>query len=200
MIRATDASLWHHAPVHLFVPNSVYMVTAGIHRKDHLFGDADRLRLMQGVLFTVMDRRRWLLEAWAIFSNHYHWIAQSPASDGDVGGLVRELHSKSAVALNRIDGSPGRKVWYQYWDTCLTIETSYFARLNYVMQNPARHGIVRKSELYPFCSANWFAQKAPSALQRKLASYGSDRVNVGDEFEPLWEEAAPSKLRFDAQG
>jgi putative transposase len=31
---------------------------------------------------------------------------------------------------------------YEFWDTRLTFEKSWFARLNYVHQNPVKHGLV----------------------------------------------------------
>ena len=61
---------------------------------------------------------------------------------GSLRDLVREIHSRTAIALNRHDATPGRKVWHNFWDTRLTHERSYFARLNYVHQNPVKHGLV----------------------------------------------------------
>jgi putative transposase len=185
MAELSERTEWQHAPVHLFVPNTVYMVTASTYQKLHLFRTHDHLRLLHKTMIAVMERRGWELEAWALFSNHYHLIAKSPAENGDVRGLVRELHSKSALAINRFDETPARRVWFQYWDTCLTLENSYYARLNYVMQNPAHHGLVRNAQLYPRCSANWFAQNQASAFRSKVESFGFSRVSVIDDFEPV---------------
>jgi len=32
------------------------------------------------------------------------------------------------------------ELWYEFWDTHLTFEKSWLARLNYVHQNPVKHG------------------------------------------------------------
>ena len=42
------------------------------------------------------------------------------------------------MRLNRIDDTPGRRVMYKFWDTRLTFEKSWLARLNYVHQNAVK--------------------------------------------------------------
>lgn len=52
------------------------------------------------------------------------------------------LHEKTAKWINRLENAVGRKVWHNFWETRLTYEKSYLARLNYVHQNPVKHGLV----------------------------------------------------------
>src|SRR6185295_13265442 len=52
------------------------------------------------------------------------------------------LWQLEAWAAFTIDNATGRQVWYNFWDTKLTFENSYLARLNYVHQNPVKHGLV----------------------------------------------------------
>ena len=51
------------------------------------------------------------------------------------------LHEDTAEEINRCDGTANRTVWFNFWDTKLTFETSYLARLNYVHQNAVKHGL-----------------------------------------------------------
>jgi putative transposase len=180
-------ALWYHAPVHLFVPGSIYILTGATLHKQHFFRGSERLAILRDVLFQVCDQRGWELRAWALFSNHYHLITKAPEDNGDLGRLVQHFHSGTAKAVNRLDGSPGRKVWYQYWDRCLSYERSYLARLNYVIQNPVKHGLVPVAEQYPFCSAGWFAAHTTPAQRRKVASFRYDKIAevANDDFVPL---------------
>jgi len=75
-------------------------------------------------------------------ANHYHFVALIPEAP-TFRRLIRHLHTLTATEANRFDNSQGRKVWFQYWDTELTFEKSYLARLSYVHQNPveARPGV-----------------------------------------------------------
>ena len=132
------------------------MVTAATYLKAHHFTPRSRLDLLHDALLTRAEEYGWRLQAWAVFSNHYHFVAISPDDPGNLPRFLGHLHSRTTDALNCLDGTPGRKVWFQYWDTHLTLRTSYYARLRYVHENPVRHGLVRVATAYPRCSAAWF--------------------------------------------
>ena len=113
------------------------------YQKLHHFRSASRLEVLHRGLLKLAARSGWELEAWAVFSNHYHFVARSPEHEPTAQGLVAmlsELHKKTSEWVNRLDAAPGRQVWFNYWDTRLTFQRSYLARLNYVHQNPARVG------------------------------------------------------------
>ena len=161
------------------------MVTAGTYRKMHHFRERQRLDVLQRGLLSVCRDFGWRLEAWAVFSNHYHFVAASPGDDGarSLPPMLGKLHSKTAAWINRLDGAPGRKVWHNFFETRLTHEPSYFARLNYVHQNPMRHGLVRVANDYPWCSARWFERAATRAQVATIYRFKTDRVNVPDDYE-----------------
>ncbi len=160
------------------------MVTAGTLHKQHFYLGHARLATLEAALFDTAGQRGWELHAWALFSNHYHLIAQAPPHDGDVGRFAQQLHSRASIDLNKMDDTLGRRVWYQYWDKGLTFEKSYYPRLNYVMQNPVRHGVVTMAHQYPYCSAHWFSMHSTAAYQKKVESFRFERLQVFDEYEP----------------
>ena len=173
---------WPHAPTHRLTETGIYMVTAGTYRKQPLFRDAPRLRMLHDALLTVAANHGWRLEAWAVFQNHYHFVAAASVDASTLALFIRELHSRTAVALNRHDAMPRRRVWHNYWDTQLTHETSYLARLNYVHQNPVKHGIVPVAADYPWCSAAWFERTATPAQVKTIYAFKTDRIRVQDDF------------------
>jgi putative transposase len=157
-------------------------VTAGTYGKQHFFQTPDRLSFLQDQLLSLALQYGWRLQAWAVFSNHYHFVALSPDDPASLRSFLRHLHSVPAREMNRLDATPGRSVMYQFWETHLTFERSYFARLNYVHQNPVKHGLVLDATLYPWCSAAWFARTAPPAFYKMIASFKIDRISVVDDF------------------
>jgi len=173
---------WAHAPAHLFVPNSAYIVTAGTYHKAMLFDTAEKRDFLLQSLFKEAERWEWGLQAWAVMANHYHFVAHAPEAAETLKRLITSLHSKTAIWLNKKDGAPGRKVWFQYWDTCLTYQRSYLARLNYVHHNPVKHGLVTDAAEYPWCSMAWFEEKARAGFRKTVLSFKYDRVNVRDDF------------------
>lgn len=156
------------------------------YEKVHYFRGAKRLRILQRGLLTVADKFGWQLEAWAAFSNHYHFIAPSPAAAGDATSLnpmLRMLHAKLAGWVNKLDSTMERKVWFNYWETRLTHQRSYLARLNYVHQNAVKHGLVPVACQYPWCSAAWFERTASTAMVKSIYRFKTDKVSLADEFE-----------------
>jgi putative transposase len=178
---------WPHAPTHQFHERGTYFVTAATHLKQHHFRGAQRLQVLHRGLLSVIERFGCQLEAWAVFSNHYHFVAHSPPAETDatsLGDMLHVLHVKTAEWVNKLDGAPGRKVWFNFWDTQLTHQRSYLARLNYVHQNAVKHGLVPMACQYPWCSAAWFERTASPATVKSIYRFKTDRISVADDFEP----------------
>ena len=172
---------WPHAPVHRLGHGGAFMVTCGTYLKAHHFRGDDRLDLLQDTLLRVADELDWRLQAWAIFSNHYHFVAISPDDAKSLIKLIKRLHGATAVQLNRLDATPGRKVWHQYFDRELTYQTAYLPRLKYVHENAVHHGLVTAATQYQWCSAAWFERTADTPFYRTVESFKTDRLEVGDD-------------------
>jgi putative transposase len=175
---------WPHAPLHRLTETGAYMVTAGTYQKAHCLWNPQRLDLMQNALLATADEFGWRLAAWAVMSNHYHFLAASPEDPESLSVFLRKLHSQVAKRLNELDGTTGDRVWYQYFETHITFDRSYYARLKYVNENPVHHGLVAAASNYRWCSAAWFQREANSAFQKTIASFKIDRIKVIDPFVP----------------
>ena len=173
---------WPHAPIHQLTMGSVYMITAATIHKIPIFTSPAKLTIVENALLSMAKAYFWHLEAWAIFSNHYHFIARGQDDSLPLEQLIHRLHSNTARKANELDGSVGRRVWYNFWDTRLTFQKSYMARLNYVHQNPVKHGLVQKASNYQWCSAAWFERTASAAMVNTIYGVSIDKVNVYDEF------------------
>jgi putative transposase len=173
---------WPHSPVHRLSENGAYIVTCGTHYKHPLFQDHDRLSFLRDALLKLAIRYNWQMQAWSVLSNHYHFVALASQNGSSLPKFLAHLHTMSAAHVNKIDGTPGRKVWFQYWDTLITYEKSYFARLNYVHNNPVKHGLVKVATEYPWCSASWFERTAEESFCKAVSSFKTDSVNVRDDF------------------
>jgi putative transposase len=173
---------WPHGPSHLFQAGHTYFVTAGTYGKRKVFDTPDRRDHLLRTIFSEAMRYNWLLEAWAVFANHYHIVAVAPEDPRSLSLFLRTVHSKTALWVNAQDATSGRKVWFQYRDTCLTYERSYLARLHYVHRNPEQHGMAKDAENYPWCSMAWFARNAPRSYVNTVLSFKTDKLKVEDDF------------------
>jgi putative transposase len=173
---------WPYNPAHWFEETGTYIVTAGTYNKEHFFHSESRLEMLQKTLIELSMKYNWQLKAWAIFSNHYHFIASNNEDSNSFKKLITEYHKTTALKINERDNLVGRRVWYQYSDTYLSFRNSYMTRLNYVINNAVKHKIVEVASDYPYCSANWFKAYAPKSFQESISNFKIDKVNIYDEF------------------
>ncbi len=158
------------------------MVTAGTLHKVHRFHDAPRRDMLELSLLTLAQKYRWQIEAWAVFSNHYHLVCRGCPDSASLGLYLKHLHADTARSLNRLDEAEGRTVWHNFWETKLTFETSYFARLHYVHANAVKHGLAVVASHYRWCSAAWFERVATTAQVQTIYSFNIDEISVDDDF------------------
>ena len=157
------------------------MVTAATTHKEHIFTTTAKLSLVQEELLSLAKIYQCQLEAWAVFVNHYHFVARS-SEDKSLKKFLQHLHSNVTRKTNRLDDTPGRQVWYNFWDKKLTYERSYFSRLNYVHQNAVKHGLVLVANQYPWCSASWFERTASPATIKTIYSFKVDQLKIDDDY------------------
>jgi putative transposase len=158
------------------------MITAGTYQTRHHFRSPERLNLLHGALLDTAAEFRWSLQAWAVLANHYHFVATSVEDGKSLRRLLSKLHMITADQVNPLDSTPGRQVWFQFWDTQLTYQRSYLARLKYVIDNPVHHGIVRDAREYPWCSAAWFERVASPAFFKTVSGLKTARLRIEDDF------------------
>jgi putative transposase len=158
------------------------MITAATLHKQHVFSSPQKLDLLQAELISLAKRYDWHLHAWAVFPNHYHFIARSERETPQLAEFISHLHSSTASELNRLDQRSGRRIWHNFWDSKLTYERSYLARLSYVHRNPVKHGFVVVANQYRWCSAAWFERTAAPAIVKTIYGFKIDRLNVADDY------------------
>jgi putative transposase len=158
------------------------MVTAGTYQKTHHWNTPERLDFLLEALFVRAAEFGWQMQAWAILSNHYHFVATAPENPASLSKFLSKLHMTTSKKLNEWDATPGRKVWYQFWDSHITFEKTYLARLNYVNHNPAHHGAAENAADYRWCSAQWFVENAASPLQASVENCRTEKLHVMDDF------------------
>ena len=181
-----DEIPWPHAPEHRLSERGTYFVTASTYLRSHHFAGKTRLAVLHRGLLKVAANFGWQLEAWAVFSNHYHFVAHSPADEDSAKNLSRMLgllHEKTARWINRLDSARNRKVWHNFRETRLTYEKSYLARLNYTHQNPVKHGLVPVANQYPWCSARWFERTATPAQIKTIYRFKTSQLKLPDDFD-----------------
>ncbi|MFM8285892.1 MAG: hypothetical protein ACKOGA_04105, partial [Planctomycetaceae bacterium] len=91
---------WPHAPEHRLSESGTFIVTAGTYHKDHLFRGHDRLDFLRDQLLLRLRENGWKIEAWAVFSNHYHFVAHASPQCTELAGLLNQFHWDTAEQIN----------------------------------------------------------------------------------------------------
>ena len=178
----TSTKDWPHAPIHRLGSSGVYMITGATLYKRRLFSTSEKLTLLENEILTLAKIYNWQLEAWSVFNNHYHLIARGAADTKRLDAYLNNLHSNTARDLNYLDRCNGRKIWFNFWETRLTYERSYLARLNYVHQNAVKHGLVTVASQYQWCSAAWFERTASPATVKTIYGFKTDKLKIPDDY------------------
>jgi putative transposase len=173
---------WPHAPPHRMLQPGTYMITGATYKKIHYFKQENHLSLLQTTLLDLLPQYAWEIQAWAIFPNHYHFIASNKDIPSNLKTMISHFHAVTAKKINQHDNMTDRQIWFQFWDTFLSYPASYFSRLKYVHQNAVHHKIVERAEEYPWCSASWFQNQAPPSFQKTVNRFKTDLLNIQDEF------------------
>jgi putative transposase len=173
---------WPHAPSHRFESAGTYIVTSGTYRKEPLFRSPERLDFLLKQLFERAVEHGATLQAWSVFPNHYHFVAVF-TDPQTIRPMIRSLHSITARQINQADRAPGRRVWFQYWDSHISFQNSYYARLKYVHENAVHHRVVEHATNYRWGSAAWLERNSRSAFRSTILSFPCDQISISDEFE-----------------
>jgi putative transposase len=146
--------IYSNNPPHLFRKNSKYFITAATYKKIHYFKSDESKQIILDSILDTFSKFNWIIENWVILDNHYHLMADVKDNPNDLSRIIKNIHRFTAIQIkkNNPQAKQAEKIWYNYWDTCITYEKSYLARINYIWHNPVKHGYVENPEDWKFGS------------------------------------------------
>ena len=145
-----------HNPPHLFLSDTFYMLTASTYeRAPVMFSERRKMDWIEAFL-KAGEIYKWQIIAWVVLDNHYHAILKSPKNAHTLSKFVSSYHKFTSRKWNEEDQVSERKLWWNYWDTCLRSENDFYNRLQYVFWNPVKHGLSDTPEEYAFSNYKEF--------------------------------------------
>ena len=172
-----------HNPPHLFKGYSKYFITVATYRrKDILKPDIIKLKLLEEIE-NNFQKYNWGIDDWVILDNHYHLMSQAPKNSQELPFIFRDIHRQTSHFIKKINKKKtGEKCFHNYWDTCITFQNSYFARLNYIFYNPVKHGYVKDAKDYKWGSYYYRYKYQKDYLLTLRKTYKWDMISVPDSF------------------
>lgn len=148
-------------PPHLFLENQIYFISARTQYKHSYFNTNQKKKILSSVINEATKRFQVEVYAWTILANHYHLLCKFQNSK-DLSKFIQNIHINSARLVNKLENSPGRRIWFNYWDRCMRNEKDFWKHFNYIHHNPVKHGYIENQDLvknYQFCSYQQWLKK-----------------------------------------
>jgi putative transposase len=172
----------HNRPSHLKQNDSFYFITGRtIEGQWFLRSDSYKQILLQKIQEKTV-KFGYKLIAYVILNNHYHLVLQI-LDAGNISKFMAELNGASSREINIADHVLNRKIWWNFYDHIIRDEADFFKHLNYIHQNPIKHGQADDLD-YPFSSYNaWVKKKGVAYLEHAFEKYPIiDFKSFNDEF------------------
>jgi len=179
--RRRELRPWHSQP-HIDSGNGDYLLTAACYEHvAHLGYSAKRMGEFETELLTILDELSTKVYAWVILPNHYHAVVRTPKVKVILKRLGK-LHGRTSFEWNGEENGRGRQVWCNCVETVIKSDRHLMASINYVHNNPVRHGYADKWRDWPFSSAQDFLDSVGLDKAAKIwKEYPVD--TFGDEWD-----------------
>lgn len=134
-----------------------YLITSVTNQRQKIFTNWQAGRLLAHEFYSPSLQGQAESLAWVIMPDHFHWLL-SLQDGGELSVILRQVKSKSAIALNRLSSQQGRHIWQKgYHDHALRQEEDMVGIARYIVANPLRAGLVANIKDYPLWDAVWLS-------------------------------------------
>lgn len=165
---------WHSPPT-LFYEGQFHLSAACYKHMSHIGREASRMADFSRRLIQILDENDSTVFAWCVLPNHYHLLVDSR----NLRRLKKEigrLHGRTSRQWNLAEDAAGRTVWHNCADRGIRTERHFWATINYIHNNPVRHGYVSRWEQWPYSSAreylNAIGRERAKAIWREYPVLG----------------------------
>jgi putative transposase len=127
-------------PLRYSEPECLYHITArGNRKQDIVRDDCDRLKLVELLARTVLDRK-WILNAWVLMTNHLHLVVTAPLANLSEG--MRDFLGAYGRYFNQRHDLVGHLFQHRFGAKVVERDGHLLELVRYVPLNPVRCGLV----------------------------------------------------------
>jgi len=133
-----------HLP-HWQSPNAVYFVTTRC-AENKTLSQTQKDIVLEAIKY--LDGKKYILYAAVIMPEHFHLIIQPiEKNQGEYFSLSEIMHSIKSYTAHKMGG----KIWqHENYDRIIRDEKELLEKMNYILNNPVKQGLVDDPEKYPW--------------------------------------------------
>ena len=158
-VRKGRKQPWHAPPHWKYEGRVRFIVSAACYEHRPLIGHSSApMSEFETALLEMCNGFGVLVFAWCILPNHYHILIETD----DIVGFrlaLGKVHGTTSYRWNGEEGKRGRKVWYRSFERPMRSDAHFWASVNYIHNNPVRHGYCDKWQDWSFSSAGLFLDR-----------------------------------------
>jgi putative transposase len=152
-VRRLKVHPYHHPPHRYSEETKTYLYTAAcFEHQNHVGFTNERMTHFEAALLHKCEQISATVQAWCILPNHYH-ILLTHNNARAFSKLLGELHGGTSFDWNGEERARGRQVWCNYEEREIRSDRHFWATMNYIHNNPVRHGYTKKWQDWPWSSA-----------------------------------------------
>jgi REP element-mobilizing transposase RayT len=171
-------------PLRIEFAGALYHITSRGDRREAIFEDDTDREAFIDVLADVAQRFNWVCHAYCLMTNHYHLVMET--LEGNLSRGMRQLNGVYTQASNRRHNRLGH-LFQGRFKAILVDKEAYLLELSrYVVLNPVRARMVRRTEQWPWSSYHAMTGDAPLpkwlAVAGMLSQFGSDLADTREQY------------------
>jgi len=171
-----------HSPPHISDPDKFRLITGACFEHTHILDSPTRIAWFEQQLVEHIAGQNLSLAAWVVLPNHYHLLVKIPEIKY-FSKAQGQLHGRTSRELNREDGLQGkRQVWCRCSDRVIRSKRHYFTTLNYIHNNPVKHGYVDRWGDWPYSSFHSYLENKGRQWLEEIW-HDHPLLNYGDKWD-----------------
>ncbi len=137
---------------HILSDGICFFVTTVTSERRRAFANAGNCETLCNVIYNLRAHGRFLLAGFVVMPDHLH-IAIFPTGS-TLPEIIRDIKKGSARLINR-DSLETGSLWQPgYWDRGVERQDELLQKLEYMVSNPLRAGLVADPRFYPWSTLN----------------------------------------------
>ena len=167
-LRRRQDRPWHSPPHWEFEGQRQFIISAACFDHAPVIGKTtDRMTDGESSLLELCETYAGVLYAWCVLPNHYHMLVKTDRLK-DLRSEIGRFHGRSSFQWNGEDESRGRQVWHNCFDREIKSHRHFWASVNYIHDNPVKHGYTKKWQDWPWSSAAQFLDRVGRSTAEKI--------------------------------